>query len=195
MSASHDRTAENTELLRAVSEGAPGAAEQLLPLVYDELHRIANQVMRGQDTAATLQPTALIHEAYLRLVDHGEVWNSRGHFVRVAARAMRNALVDQARARGAQKRGGAFARVSIDANLLTAGGGSEALLVVHESLTRLAAVDEQLARIVELRFYGGLENKEIAAALEISLSSVVRSWRVAKAWLLADMQESSNDDQ
>jgi len=179
---------EPTRLLQSLRAGDPAAAEQLLPLVYEELHQRARRMM--QDGAGhTLQPTALIHEAFLRLVDQDDLQSeSRLHFVNIAARAMRFVLADHAKAKGADKRGGGQRPVTLDEGAVGVVFQSENLLALEDALTRLAQVDEQLARIVELRFYGGLEHKEVAAALGVSLRTVERGWRVARAWLANAME-------
>jgi RNA polymerase sigma-70 factor (ECF subfamily) len=177
-----------TRLLHSLGEGDPHAAEQLLPLVYDELRRRAQQMM-GDRAAHTLQPTALIHEAYLRLVDQEDLRSeSRLHFVNIAARAMRYVLADHAKAKGADKRGGGQRPVTLDEGAVGILSESENILALEEALTRLAQVDEQLCRIVELRFFGGLEHKEVAEALGVSLRTVERGWRVARAWLANAME-------
>ncbi|MCB9878253.1 MAG: sigma-70 family RNA polymerase sigma factor [Planctomycetes bacterium] len=174
-------------LLRAVSAGEAGAAEQLFPLVYDELRRLAGRLMGSERQDHTLQATALVNEAYLRLVAPGADYQDRGHFLRTAARAMRHVLVDHARARGAQKRAGGH-RADIDADSLAAFDDGQQVLAVDEVLARLAAVDPQLAQLVELRFFAGLDNPTAAEALGISLRSVERGWRTARAFLVRELE-------
>jgi RNA polymerase sigma-70 factor, ECF subfamily len=174
---------EVTRLLLAWSAGDEHALERLTPLVYQELHRLAAVYMARERPGHTLQATALVHEAYLRLVDlQGVGWRDRGHFFAVAARMMRRILVDFARARAYQKRDGG-ARVSLEeAVTVTEHAGAE-LLSLDEALNRLAAIDDRKSRIVELRYFGGLRVEETAEALNISPETVMRDWRAAKAWL------------
>ena len=190
-----DAARKTTLLLRRLGAGDATAAEEMLPLLHDELRRIAERAMRGERDDHTLQPTALVNEAFLRLAGEN-AWESRAHFLRVAARAMRNILVDHARARAAGKRGGGDAhRVTLDDGVGFDDGRSAAtVLHVHELLAELAEVDEPLARIVELRFFGGLSEKEIAASLGISTRSVQRGWRTARAWLLARLDDDGGGD-
>ena len=179
---------ETTLLLHSFGKGDKAAAEKLLPLVYDELHRRARMMMGGQRGSHTLQPTALIHEAFLRLVDQDDLQaESRLHFLRIAAKAMRHVLADHARSKGRLKRGGGQRPVTLDEGLVAA--RSEDVLVIEEALGRLAQFDEQLGQIVELRFFGGLEHVEVAEALGVSLRTVERGWRVARAWLANAMKD------
>jgi RNA polymerase sigma factor (TIGR02999 family) len=172
-----------TRLLRSVADGEPDAVGALTPTVYAELHRIAGAVMRSAPGNHTLQPTELIHEAYLRLIDRdAEQWQGRLHFTRVAARAMRFVLVDRARAATRQKRGGVRRRVTLDTQLAAVADHAESVLFVHDGLEQLARVDEQLAQIVELRFFASMTIEQIAAALDVSPRSVDRGWRLARAW-------------
>jgi RNA polymerase sigma factor (TIGR02999 family) len=174
--------------------GDLAASEELMPIVYDELRRIASRLMQSQGRAHTMQPTELIHEAYLRLVDddetdHDRKWEGRLHFTRVAARAMRFVLVDHARGKLAKKRGGERHRVTLDTRVSAIADNAEQVLFVHDGLDRLAAVDEQLAKIVELRFFGGMTMDEIANSLESSTRTVERGWRVARAWWIKEFGE------
>jgi RNA polymerase sigma factor (TIGR02999 family) len=178
--------AKTTRLLRAVKTGDAQAADQLLPLVYDELHRMAGRLMGQERGNHTLQPTALLNEAYLRLVEPGGDYADRAHFLRGAARAMRHVLVDHARARAAKKRQGGQ-RVDLDADLVAVRDDAESLLAVDDILAQLATLDPQLAQLVELRFFGGLDNKTAAEALGLSLRSVERSWRTARAVLIREL--------
>jgi len=178
--------AQTTQLLRALGGGDRDAAAQLFPLVYDELHRLAGRLMGQERSNHTLQPTALLNEAYLRLVEPGAGYDDRGHFLRVAARAMRHVLVDHARARSAQKRH-AGKRVELDADLVAVRDDAESLLAVDEILQKLHALDPQLAELVELRFFGGLDNQTAAVALGTSLRSVERGWRTARAFLVREL--------
>lgn len=185
---------EATRLLERLSAGDGAAAEELLPLVYAELRRQAGRTMDGERGDHTLQPTALVHEAYLRLVGSQVRWQSRAHFARVAARAMRNVLVDHARARRTDKRGQARDRAALDGVLAAYEERNLDVLVVHEALERLHAVDEPLARLVELRFFAGLSIEETARVLEMSTATVERHWRVARLWLRRELGPDSEDD-
>ena len=184
--------ARTTLLLRDVAQSKRGAAEALLPLVYDELKRLAESYFRSQKVSHTLQATAVVHEAFLKLVDQsGASWQDRNHFVAVAAIAMRQILVDHALAKQALKRGGDRARVSMEAaeGLAERSGGvgsaEEGLdvLAVHTALEDLTKVDARKARLVELRFFGGLEVEQAALVLGVSRSTAEADWRFARAWL------------
>jgi RNA polymerase sigma-70 factor (ECF subfamily) len=187
-------THEVTRLLQAWRAGDDAALEQLMPLVYDELHRLARRYMAAEQSGHTLQTTALVHEAYLRLVDaKGIDWQNRAHFFAICARLMRRILVDFARSRNYQKREGNFAHIQLEeAATVSAVVGSE-LLAVDEALKQLAAVDTRKSEVVEMRFFGGLTVEEIAAALQVSSETVMRDWKLAKAWLLRELshEESS----
>ena len=190
MEATSDRT-EITRLLRAWSDGDKDALRQLTPLVYQELHRLAATYMAHERTEHTLQPTALVNEAYLRLVDlQGIGWQDRVHFLAVAARTMRRILVDFARSRGYQKRN-AGERVAFDESLVIAGQPATDLVALDDALTRLEQIDERKCRIVELRYFGGLQVEETAEALKISPETVARDWRAAKAWLYLQLREGA----
>jgi RNA polymerase sigma factor (TIGR02999 family) len=176
---------EVTHILSSIEQGDPRAAEQLLPLVYDELRRLAAEKMAQEKPGQTLQATALVHEVYLRLVDVEKArhWKSRGHFFAAAAEAMRHILVDRARRKRSRKRGGDRARVEFDeANLATAQAPEE-VLAVDEALTGLAAADAQAAELVKLRYFGGLSIPDAAEVLDISPRSADRLWAYARAWL------------
>lgn len=173
-----------TKLLEAVRQGDGAAFEQLLPMVYDELHHIAGRYMARQQHGHTLQTTGLIHEAYLRMANQEEKrWECRAHFFAVAATVMRHILVDHARARRRDKRGGDALKVSLDEALAKADERAMEITELDEALKTLATLDPQQCRIVELRFFGGLTMEEIAEVLGISLSTVEREWRAARAWL------------
>jgi len=173
-----------TELLVAWNEGDKDALDQLVPLVYHELRRQAARFLRRERVGHTLQTTALIHEAYLRLVDQRSVkWQNRAQFFGVAAQLMRRILVDHARSRHRAKRGGSALRISLSEATAVAADPDFELLEIDEALTRLAAIDQQQSRIVELRFFSGLSVDETAAVLGISAATVKRDWSVAKAWL------------
>lgn len=172
-------------ILRAVERSEPHAAEQLLPLVYDELRKLAVQRLAQEKPGQTLQATALVHEAYLRLVDaqQAQDWNSRGHFFAAAAEAMRRILVEQARRRCAAKRGGHAEREALDPAALAAPAPDEHLLAVHEALDELAQTDHQAATLVKLRFFAGMTTTEAAQALGMSVRSAHDLWTYARSWL------------
>jgi RNA polymerase sigma-70 factor (ECF subfamily) len=178
---------EITQLLIAWGAGDQTALDRLTPLVYGELHRLAQSYLRRERAGHSLQTTALIHEAYLRLIDAQQVrLENRTHFFAVAARLMRQILVDFARARGYQKRGGGAQRISFDETTAISPqlpGKNEELLALDEALNALAEVDARKAQVVELRFFGGLTEEETAAALKVSLDTVKRDWRIARSWL------------
>ena len=160
----------------------------LLPVVYQELRRLAAGYIRREKPGQTLQPTALVHEAYLRLLkDRPGRWQNRAHFCAIAAHSMRQILIERARARGASKRGGARHRITLDEGLVAGGDRSVDLLALDEALERLAALDPEQARLVELRFFGGLTVEETAEAMDISPATVKRHWTVAKAWLTREL--------
>jgi RNA polymerase sigma-70 factor (ECF subfamily) len=175
---------EVTNLLIAWSGGEPRAEERLLPLVYAELHELAASYMRRERAEHTLQPTALVHEAYMRLVDQERVqWQNRAHFFAIAAQMMRRILVDHARRRQAARRGDNPLTVPLNEIDGLGVEVSPDILAVDEALVALTALDTEKGRIVELRFFGGLSNAEIAEVLGVSLATIVRHWRVARAWL------------
>jgi RNA polymerase sigma-70 factor (ECF subfamily) len=188
------------DLVERSQSGDETAAEQLMPVVYDELRRIAGSYMRRERPGQTIQPTALVHEAYLRLLkDKNQDWQGRTHFLAIAATSMRQILVERARAKHTQKRGAGRDRITLDEATFRDGedasaGGDVALdlLAVDEALNRLAALDAQQARVVELRFFGGLTIEETAAALGISPATVKRDWTVAKAWLRREVMETES---
>ena len=179
---------EVTRLLRDAGAGDRGAADRLLPLVYDELRGLAARTMRGERVDHTLQPTALVHEAYLKLVDQRDAnWNDRTHFVAVAATAFRRIVVDHARRRSSEKRGGGMRRApTSELRGLTVEAPDE-VLAIDEALSRLADLDARKARVVELRFFGGLELDEVAHVLSISRATVKRDWAAARAWLQTEI--------
>src|SRR5438045_2533525 len=175
--------ADVTQILSAIEAGDPHAAEQLLPLVYDELRKLAAQRLAQEKPGQTLQPTALVHEAYLRLAG-GEPdahWNSRGHFIAAAAEAMRRILIDQARKKQTQKRGGGLHRQPLEA--VPGLEPDDEVLALDEALHKLAAEDPEKARLVELRYFAGLTGEEAAQVLGISPSTADRHWAYARAWL------------
>jgi RNA polymerase sigma factor (TIGR02999 family) len=176
-------------ILEAVQKGDPRAADGLLPLVYDELRRLAAAKMAHERPGQTLQPTALVHEAWLRLSQQADArWQNREHFYAMAAEVMRRILVDRARRRQARKHGGQLERVDLDAVELPGAGDDDAVVRVHEALELLAAEDPQKAEVVKLRFFVGLENGEVAALLGVSEKTVQRHWTFAKVWLYRTMQ-------
>jgi RNA polymerase sigma factor (TIGR02999 family) len=178
-----------TSLLRAWSEGDKDAQNRLFELVHGELHRLARQHMARERAGHTLQPTALVNEAYLRLVDIHEVrWQDRGHFFAVAARVMRNILVDSARARLYQKRGGGVHQVSLDEAVFATPQSDPDVIALDDALTALAKVDERKSHVVELRFFAGLDLDETAAAIGVSSDTVTRDWKLAKVWLLREIK-------
>ena len=175
---------EVTELLQAWSEGNVAARDLLMPLVYEELRRRASAYLRRERPGHTLQPTALVHEAYLRLVDQRRVaWRNRAQFFGVAAEMMRRVLVDHARANRAAKRSGMFSRVTFDPALAVTEPVRVDVLDLDAALERLAAFDPRKSRVAELRFFGGLSLKETGEVLNLSLATVERDWQVARAWL------------
>ncbi len=181
---------EVTRILDALAQNDPHAAAQLLPLVYDELRRLAAQKLAHEPAGHTLQPTALVHEAYLRLVGDRDAahWDGRGHFFAAAAEAMRRILIDDTRRRRAEKRGGGRQRQELDPSAVAAPAASEELLALDEALTRLAAVEPQVGRLVELRYFGGLTIKEAAALLGVAPRTADGYWAYARAWLRAELQ-------
>jgi len=165
----------------------PPKAEDVAPLVYDELRRVAAAYMRRERPGQTLQATALVHEAYLRLADAGTPWNDRRHFVGIAARSMRQILVERARARGAQKRWGALNRVSITDSLALASDPEVMLPALDEAIDRLAHIDAEQAKIVELRYFAGMSVEEAADAMGMSPATLKRRWALARAWLFREL--------
>ena len=186
---------EVTHILSAIEEGDPHAAEQLLPLVYTELRKLAAAHLIREKPGQTLQATALVHEAYLRLVDKEQAayWNHRGHFFAAAAEAMRRILVDNARGKKAQKRGGDRLRIDIDPDELIAGKHDHKMIALDEALARLEQQDPTKAKLVKLRYFAGLPIREAAKTLGISTATADRYWSYARAWLQREMTSSLND--
>jgi RNA polymerase sigma factor (TIGR02999 family) len=185
---------EVTGLLRAWNGGDEAALQRLTELVYQDLHRAAHGYMRGERAPHTLQTTALIHEVYLRLIGVQQIsWQGRTHFLAVCARLMRRVLIDFARERTYQKRGGGAVHVSLDEALTVSSQPDPGLLVIDEALTSLAAVDARKAQVVELRFFGGLTVEETAEALAVSCETVMRDWKLAKTWLLREICRGERD--
>ena len=173
-----------TQLLIAWNEGDPAALDRLMPLVYQELHGLAQSYLSRERSDHSLQPTALVNEAYLRLIEVQRVrWENRSHFFAISAKLLRQVLVDFARRRSYQKRGGGLHLVSLDATVLTDSPKSESVAELDEAMLALAEFDERKSRIVELRFFGGMTVEECAQVLEISPETVKRDWRFAKSWL------------
>ena len=186
--------AQVTQILRRLSEGDGSASEELAPLVYAELHSLARRHLGRQASSHTLQPTALVNEAWLKLVgDRHPAWGDRGHFFGVAARAMRQILVDHARRAGARKRGGDYKRVDLDELVESFELAQSGLLDLDEALERLTQVDAELAQLVELRFFAGLSVSETAEALGISLRKAERSWVLARSWLHRELTRAPSD--
>lgn len=182
-----------TLLLSAMDAGDPKAADQLLPLVYEELRRLAAAKMAQEKPGQTLQATALVHEAWLRLTGSGSqgAWNSRGHFFGAAAEAMRRILVDRARQKARIRHGGALERVDMEHVTLATEDSSETVLAIHEALEKLALESPQKAEIVKLRYFTGLEHAEIAQVLGVSEPTVRRHWAYARSWLYAELKQKS----
>jgi len=191
MNAPANTSLDITQMLREWSDGNRDALDELLPLVYEELRRQASHYLRRERPDHTLQTTALIHEAYLRLIDQRDVnWQSRAHFFAISAQAMRRILVDYARTKHREKRGGdAFNLPLEEAAVMPVEEKSVDLIELDEALTRLAEIDEQEARIVELRYFSGLSTEETAAVLRVSTRTVERGWTMAKAWLLRELKK------
>ncbi len=184
-----DHTSQITEILSAAAGKSP-PADKLLPIVYDDLRALAEKYLRGEPSGHTLQPTALVHEAYMKLVDQTRVdWQGRTHFFAVGAQAMRRILVDHARRRRAVKRGGDRQRITVDEQLLAAGRRDEDLLELDEALERLAELDSQQAKMVEMRFFGGLDVAETATALGMSKRTAEREWTMVRSWLRRELAE------
>ena len=177
-----------TRLLVDWRNGDQAALEQLIPLVHDELRRVARRHMAHERAGHTLQATALVNEAYVRLIDIRQVnWQDRAHFFAMSSRLMRRILVDFARSKGYQKRGGGAQKVSLDEALVVSEEPGQDLVALDDALTALASVDARKAQVVEMRFFGGLSVEETAEALKVSVDTVMRDWKLAKAWLLREL--------
>lgn len=186
---------EVTQLLRAWRGGDQTALDRLLPLVYDELRRLAAHYLRGERQGHTLQSSALVNEAYLRLVEQDQIdWQSRAHFFGVASQVMRRVLVDHARARNYQKRGGKLAHVELDEAATLVAEQAAELVALDEALDALARLDPRKSRVVELRYFGGLSAEETAEVLGVSEVTVLREWGRAKAWLRRELSGEERDD-
>jgi RNA polymerase sigma-70 factor (ECF subfamily) len=185
---------EVTEILLEWNSGDPAASERLMPLVYDELRRLARAFVYRERPGSTMQPTALVHEAYLRIVDQTRVsWQNRAHFYGVAATMMRRVLIDNARAKASEKRGGTAARLSIEEIQVPLPVRAADLIALDESLERLSKVDPRKSRIVELRFFGGLTDEEVAEVVGISTRTVLRELKKAKLWLYDDLSDGDEN--
>ena len=179
---------EITQLLNNWSNGDELALEQLMPLVYEELRKMAKQYMQSQRIGHTLQATALIHEDYVKLAGQDEQsWKNRAHFFGVAAQAMRHILVDYVRHRGYQKRGGNAQRVELDEAMIVSSERAAGLVELDEALTKLAKLDERKSRVVELKYFGGLSNEEMAEVLNVTTKTIIRDWQFARTWLLREL--------
>ena len=188
-------THEITQWLLGWSDGDPSALEKLTPLVYRELHRLAQAYMRGERPGHTLQTTALVNEAYVRLIDADRMgWQNRAHFYGVAAKLMRHILVDFARSRDQVKRGGGVEPLPLDEAWTITTDRTEELVNLDDALTALEKLDSRQSRIVELRFFGGLTEPEIAEVLKVSPRTVNSDWSLARAWLLRELGQSGRDD-
>lgn len=179
---------EITKLLYECGNGDKLALEQLMPLVYGELHKMAKQYMRSEGVGHTLQTTALIHEAYLKIVRQEEQnWENRAHFFGVAAHVMRSILLDYLRRKGFQKRGGNAGKVELEEMMMISSERAVGLIELDEALTRLAEVDERKSRVVELKYFGGLSNEEMAEVLSVTPRTIIRDWQYARSWLLREL--------
>ena len=185
-------SADITRLLIDWRGGAQAALEQLIPLVHEELRRLARRHMAHERVGHTLQATALVNEAFVRLIDVRQVkWQDRAHFFAMSSRLMRRILVDFARSKGYQKRGGGAQKVSFDEALIVATEPGQDLVALDDALNALAAFDARKAQVVEMRFFGGLSVEETAEALKVSVDTVMRDWKLAKAWLLRELKQSA----
>ena len=191
-----NRPQEVTQLLQAWRSGDQGALDKLVPLVYRELHRLAHRYMLREHGGNTLQTTAVVHEAYLRLIDAQHIeWKDRAHFFAISANLMRRILVEFARSRARHKRGGDVRKVELDEALVLAPQRGADLVALDDALTALAAVDERKAKIIELRYFGGLSVEETAEVLHVGPDTVMRDWRLAKVWLLREMKHGVARDE
>ena len=183
-----------TRILSAIEQGDPSATEQLLPLVYDELRKLAAQKMAQEAPGQTLQATALVHEAYIRLVDveKAQHWNSRGHFFAAAAEAMRRILVEKARKKATEKQGGHLQKIDIDGLDIAGSASPEQLLAIDEAVSQLTALDAVAGGIVKLRYFAGSSVEQSAAALGISSKTAYRHWNYARAWLHSELMEEGD---
>ncbi|MDX9857569.1 MAG: sigma-70 family RNA polymerase sigma factor [candidate division Zixibacteria bacterium] len=179
-----------TVLLNKISEGNESAVNTLLPLVYDELRKLAQWQLRGERSDHTLNATAIVHEAYLKLVDQRNVtWQNRAHFMAIAAQAMRRILIDYARTRQAEKRGGGQPVVTLNEELMQREARAEELILLDQALDKLREHDERQSKVVEYHFFAGLTHEEVAEVLKVSVATVRRDWRLARAWLSVQLGE------
>jgi RNA polymerase sigma factor (TIGR02999 family) len=184
-------TKDVTQMLVAWSNGDRGALDSLMQLIYAELHRLASRYMRSEGPDHMLNTTALVNEAYLRLVNQNHVnWQNRAHFFAVSAQAMRSILIDMARGRNRLRRGGGAYHVSLDETLVFSDARAEELIALDDALAELAKLDERKCRIVEMRYFGGLNAEETAAVLKISVATVEREWKRARAWLYSELKNT-----
>lgn len=189
-----EKTTEVTELLLAHRQGDREAFGRLMPLVYEDLRRIARRHLRGSGPGETLDPTSLVHEYYLKMVDQSRVdWQDRAHFMAISARAMRQVIIGHVRRRGALKRGAGNEKMTFDEGRIAVEEQAESLLALDEALSRLGEKNERLARVVECRFFAGLSEEETSAALDISLRTVQRDWMRARAWLKEELRQDTSN--
>ncbi len=191
-----NRPEEVTQLLHAWRNGDRGALDKLMPLVYGELHRLAHRYMLREHGGNTLQTTAVVNEAYLRLIDANRVeWKDRAHFFAISANLMRRILVEFARSRARYKRGGNVRKVELDEAIVLAPQRGADLVALDDALTALAAIDERKAKVIELRYFGGLSVEETAEVLIVGPDTVMRDWRLAKVWLVREMRHGAEGDE
>lgn len=184
-----EKTENVTQLLTRLRTGDREVFDELLPLIYDELHRLAHLKLKGHKPGVTLSTTALVHEAYFKLVDHHAVdWEDRAHFFSVAVRAMRQVVVDRARRRQAQKRGGGVPKITLEEDDVAPDQRADRLIALDEALSRLEELDERQSKVVECRYFGGFKVSETADILDVSPTTVKRDWRSAKAWLAREVK-------
>lgn len=185
-----------TQLLKAWGNGEQQALDQLIPLVYTELHRLAHRYMGRERIEHTLQPTALVHEAYERLIDLKHVtWQNRAHFFGVSAQVMRRILVDYARSRRYSKRGGEWRQIPLNEAVAVFRDRQTDIVALDDALRALADIDPRKSRVVEMRFFGGLSTKEVAKVLNVSQETVLRDWRLARVWLLRELSQGTADEE
>jgi RNA polymerase sigma-70 factor, ECF subfamily len=182
-------TQEVTRLLQNLNDGNRDAVDELVPLVYAELRRLASSYLRSERVGHTLQPTALVHEAFLKLVRQDTHWQNRTHFFAMAANLMRRILVDYARSHKADKRGGIAEKVSLDDAFVFVKSRPNEMIALDEALEELAKIDARRSKVVELKFFGGLNHEEIAKILDVHVNTVLRDWNLARAWLKAELQK------
>lgn len=181
-------SSETTRILTAISDGDRSELNRLIELTYDDFRRLAKSYLADDARNNTLQPTAVVHEVFVKLVDHEDIdWRGRSHFFALGATAMRQILVDHARRKSADKRGGGRTRISLDERLTVSVDKAEDVLALDDALDKLAAINEQRARIVEMRFYAGMKLEEIASVLDVSVSTVKRQWAATSSWLRAEL--------